>query len=103
MVELIRQFTALDLSPRRVVDLVFRALCNLDRAQGVLSFANFKAASNSLQRQPKLEALQNASVLELYLLVSMKRLEGKEQDTNFNAIYKGEQSVKSTITGLSSE
>ncbi|CAK9199021.1 unnamed protein product [Sphagnum troendelagicum] len=88
MVELIRQFTALDLSPRRVVDLVFRALCNLDRAQGVLSFANFKAASNSLQRQPKLEALQNASVLELYLLVSMKRLEGKEQETNFNAIYK---------------
>ncbi|CAM6011688.1 unnamed protein product [Sphagnum balticum] len=66
----------------------FRALCNLDRAQGVLSFANFKAASNSLQRQPKLEALQNASVLELYLLVSMKRLEGKEQETNFNAIYK---------------
>jgi hypothetical protein len=45
----------------------------------------------------------DASVLELYLLVSMKRLEGKEQDTNFNAIYKGEQSVKRTITGLSSE
>jgi hypothetical protein len=45
----------------------------------------------------------DASVLELYLLVSMKRLEGKEQETNFNAIYKGEQSVKSSITGLSSE
>lgn len=45
----------------------------------------------------------DASVLELYLLVSMKRLEGKEQETNFNAIYKGEQSVKSNITGLSSE
>jgi len=45
----------------------------------------------------------DASVLELYLLVSMKRLEGKEQETNFNAIYKGEQSVKSNITGLSSK
>ncbi|XP_057838913.2 origin of replication complex subunit 4 isoform X1 [Cryptomeria japonica] len=78
-----------DLSVRRLLDFLFRAVCDLDRDSGLLSLRNFRTAVSSIQRQPKLETLRDASVLELYLLVSMKRLESKDCDSyNFNAIMK---------------
>nr|AAF18660.1 unknown protein [Arabidopsis thaliana]AAR92242.1 At2g01120 [Arabidopsis thaliana]AAS47668.1 At2g01120 [Arabidopsis thaliana] len=42
-----------------------------------------------MQRQPKLEAVRDCSVLELYLLVCMRRLEVKEQSSyNFISVMK---------------
>eukprot|EP00249_Psilotum_nudum_P008140 c21067_g1_i2 orf=228-1559(-) len=56
---------------------------------GFLSISNFKAAIKNLRRQPKLDSLRDVAVLELYLLVSMKRLEGKDRETyNFTTIFK---------------
>ncbi|KAK8546395.1 hypothetical protein V6N12_027182 [Hibiscus sabdariffa] len=53
----------------------------MDLDVGFLSFGNFKTALSSYQRQPKLECIRDCSILELYMLVCMKRLEVKEQNT----------------------
>eukprot|EP01018_Ginkgo_biloba_P025556 Gb_26568 [translate_table: standard] len=83
-----------DLSVRRLLDFVFRAVCDLDHESGLLSMGNFRTAMSSIQRQPKLESLRDASVLELYLLVSMKRLEGKDYESyNFNSVMKEYQDL----------
>lgn len=69
----------------------------MDREQGFLSLSNFKTASVALKRRPKLESLRDASVLELYLLVSMKRLEGKDRETyNFITVFKEYKSIHDT-------
>lgn len=66
---------------------LFVAVCHMDMKSGFMSLENFKAALSSLQRQPKMECLKDCSVLELYILVCMKRLEVKEQDSyNFNSV-----------------
>ncbi|KAK2999082.1 hypothetical protein RJ639_022813, partial [Escallonia herrerae] len=70
--------------------LRFSAVCFMDLKSGFISHENFKAALSSIQRQPKLECLKDCSILELYILVCMKRLEVKEQESyNFNAVMKG--------------
>ncbi|CAM6089886.1 unnamed protein product [Calypogeia fissa] len=88
MKQLIRKFSEAELSPQSLLDLGFRAICNMNRDTGVLTEANFKAAGRAMRRKPKLEALRDASTLELYLLVAMNRLEGKGRDVyNFNTIF----------------
>ncbi|KAG4907559.1 hypothetical protein JHK84_056091 [Glycine max] len=67
-----------------------------NRKTGFLSRENFEIAFSSIQRQPKLECLRNCSILELQILVCMKRLEVKEQNLcNFNSVMK---EYKSTLT-----
>ncbi|KAH6822468.1 origin recognition complex subunit 4 [Perilla frutescens var. hirtella] len=74
--------------------LRFCAVCHMELSSGALSVENFKSALPSIQRQPKLEALKDCSVLELYVLVCMKRLEVKElQLCNFNSIMKEYKSI----------
>ncbi|BBN01040.1 origin recognition complex subunit 4 [Marchantia polymorpha subsp. ruderalis] len=85
---LISKFTEVDLSPQSVLDLGFRALCNINRDTGLLTEDNFKKASLILRPKPKLETLKGLSVLELYLLVVMNRLEGQNREVyNFNTIF----------------
>ncbi|KAG0602491.1 hypothetical protein M758_10G017800 [Ceratodon purpureus] len=88
---------SLDPSPHRILDLALRAICNLDQGKGLLTVADFKAANASLYPQFKREALQGLSVLELYLLVCMKRLESKEQETyNFTIVFEEYQHLQET-------
>ncbi|CAD5317809.1 unnamed protein product [Arabidopsis thaliana] len=68
---------------------IFCAVSLMNLESGLLSLENFKAALSSMQRQPKLEAVRDCSVLELYLLVCMRRLEVKEQSSyNFISVMK---------------
>ncbi|CAL5350261.1 unnamed protein product [Camellia sinensis] len=67
---------------------LFSAVSHMDLDFGFLSLENFKAALSSIQRQPKVECLKDCSVLELYILVCMRRLEVKEQESyNFNSAF----------------
>ncbi|ESQ39950.1 hypothetical protein EUTSA_v10000894mg [Eutrema salsugineum] len=71
------------------LDVRFRAVSLMNLESGLLSLENFKAALSSLQRQPKLEAVKDCSIVELYLLVCMRRLEVKEQSSyNFISVMK---------------
>ncbi|KAL3510667.1 hypothetical protein ACH5RR_030068 [Cinchona calisaya] len=73
---------------------LFSAVCNMNMKPGFLSLENFKAALSSIQRQPKLECLKDCSILELYILVCMKRLEVREQEVcNFNSIMEEYKSI----------
>ncbi|XP_071927426.1 origin of replication complex subunit 4-like [Coffea arabica] len=79
---------------KQVLTFLFSALCHLDLKCGFLSVENFKDALSNIQRQPKLECLKDCSILELYILVCMKRLEVREHETcNFNSIMKEYKSI----------
>ncbi|KAI3879827.1 hypothetical protein MKX03_000446 [Papaver bracteatum] len=69
---------------------IFRSICNMDvKKSRFLSIKNFETASKSIHQQPKWEILQDCSILEHYILVFMKRLETKEQNSyKFNSIMK---------------
>ncbi|XP_010527758.1 PREDICTED: origin of replication complex subunit 4 isoform X3 [Tarenaya hassleriana] len=72
-----------------LLKLLFSAVSSMDLNSGLLSLENFKSALSIMQRQTKLEAVRDCSVLELYILVCMKRLEAKEQSSyNFNSVMK---------------
>ncbi|GBG84494.1 hypothetical protein CBR_g38777 [Chara braunii] len=86
--KLITQHCSVDLSPRHLYDLAFKAICNMDRTRGYPTVRDFQMASGSFCLQPKLVLLRDVSVLELYLLVAMKRLEVKEKESyNFHMVY----------------
>ncbi|KAL0372666.1 UNVERIFIED_CONTAM: Origin of replication complex subunit [Sesamum calycinum] len=87
-----------DSSAGHLLRFLFSAICHMDMNSGFLSVENFKSALPSIQRQPKLEALKDCSVLELYILVCMKRLEVKELELcNFNSIMKEYKSIHDTF------
>lgn len=72
-----------------LLKFLFQVVSCIDVKSGFLSLENFKTAIFHIQRQPKLESLLDASILELYLLVCMNRLEVKEQNSyNFNTLMK---------------
>lgn len=97
MQDIICQLLHLDPSPHRIFDLALRAICNLDQGKRLLTVADFKSANSFLHPQFKREALQGLSVLELYLLVCMKRLESKEQETyNFTIVFQEYQHLQET-------
>ncbi|RXH70228.1 hypothetical protein DVH24_007484 [Malus domestica] len=76
----------------------FRAVSDMDLESGMLSLENFKTALSNIQRHPKLECIKDCSVLELYILVCMKRLEVKEQNSyNFNAVMKEYKSIHDSV------
>ncbi|KAJ7543479.1 hypothetical protein O6H91_09G039700 [Diphasiastrum complanatum] len=87
--QLVDEFMSMEVSGQRCVDLLFRALCELNPQSGHISPAQFKVASANLTPQPKLEILTDVSVLELCLLVAMYRLEAREVESyNFNTVFK---------------
>ncbi|KAH7657195.1 origin recognition complex subunit 4 protein [Dioscorea alata] len=72
-----------------ILRFLYQAVSYMDLASGLLTLQNFKNALLCFQKQPKLDIVKDASVLELYILVCMNRLETKEQNTyNFNSILK---------------
>ncbi|KAJ8770054.1 hypothetical protein K2173_010042 [Erythroxylum novogranatense] len=73
---------------------LFVAVSYMEPKLGFLSLENFKNALLSIQRQPKQEGIRDCSILELYILVCMKRLEVKEQNSyNFASVMKEYKSI----------
>ncbi|CAM8902056.1 unnamed protein product [Rhodiola kirilowii] len=92
--EIINSLTSSDSTVNHLLRFLFCAVSQMDMKSGFLSIENFKSALPKIQRQPKMEALQECSILELYILVCMKRLEVKEENSfNFNSIMKEYKSV----------
>lgn len=76
------------------VRFLFSAVSCMDLKSGFMTLENFKYALATIQRQSKLDCLKDCSILELYLMVCMKRLEVKEQETyNFNSVMKEYKSI----------
>ncbi|KAI8539008.1 hypothetical protein RHMOL_Rhmol09G0147400 [Rhododendron molle] len=87
--QLVDTLTTSDSTCSHLLKFLFSAVRHMNVETGLLSIDNFKAALASIQRQPKLECLNDCSILELYILVCMRRLEVKEQDSyNFNSVMK---------------
>nr|XP_009766229.1 PREDICTED: origin recognition complex subunit 4-like [Nicotiana sylvestris] len=92
--DIITSLCECDSTLNHLLRFLFAAVCHMDTKPGFLSLENFKTALSSIQRQPKLEALKDCSILELYILVCLRRLEVKEQETtNFNSLMKEYKSV----------
>ncbi|KAG1346959.1 Origin of replication complex subunit 4 [Cocos nucifera] len=87
--EILDSLLDVDGSVSNLLRLLFRAVSYMDMESGLLSLENFKSAYLCTYRQPKIDNLKDASILELYILVCMNRLETKEQNSyNFNSIMK---------------
>ncbi|WJX64865.1 origin recognition complex subunit 4 [Trifolium repens] len=92
--EIFNKHLNFDSSVKNLLRFLFYAVSHMDLQTGFLSRENFETAFSSIQRQPKLECLRNCSILELYILVCMKRLEVKEQSLcNFNTVMKVYKSI----------
>ncbi|CAN1311711.1 Origin of replication complex subunit 4 [Linum perenne] len=87
--ELLNNYLSSNSAVGHLLRFLFIAVSSIDLKSGYPSLENFKTAFSSFQRQPKLECIKDCSILELYLLVCMRRLEWKEQSSyNFNSIMK---------------
>ncbi|XP_048564215.1 origin of replication complex subunit 4 [Triticum urartu] len=87
--------TDTDATTSNILRFLFRVVSYMDMESGLLSMECFTNALSSMQRQPKMDSLQDLSILELYILVCMKRLEDKEQKSyNFNTIIKEYKSIQ---------
>ncbi|KAJ4709831.1 Origin of replication complex subunit 4 [Melia azedarach] len=92
--EIINSFVDLDSTVKHLLRFLFRAVSYMNLESGFLSLENFKTALSNSQRQPKQECIKDCSVLELYILVCMKRLEVKEQTSyNFISVMKEYKSI----------
>lgn len=92
--QLIDTLSNSDSTYNHLLRFLFSAVSHMDLDSGFLSLENFKAALSSIQRHPKVECLKDCSVLELYILVCMRRLEVKEQESyNFNSVMKEYKSI----------
>ncbi|XP_057991214.1 origin of replication complex subunit 4 isoform X2 [Hevea brasiliensis] len=92
--EIISSYLDLNSTINHLVRFLFIVVSLWESKSGFLSLENFKSALSSIQRQPKQECIKDCSILELYILVCMKRLEVKEQNSyNFNSVMKEYRSV----------
>ncbi|KAE9618718.1 putative origin recognition complex subunit 4, P-loop containing nucleoside triphosphate hydrolase [Lupinus albus] len=92
--ETFNKHLSFDSSVKHLLRLLFCAISHMDLQTGFLSRENFETAFSSIHRQPKLECIRNCSILELYILVCMKRLEVKEQSLcNFHSVMKEYKSI----------
>ncbi|KAK1267856.1 hypothetical protein QJS04_geneDACA017612 [Acorus gramineus] len=92
--EVLNSLLNVDNSVGSLLRFLFQAVCFMDPETGFLAIDNFRNAISCIRRQPKQENLQDASVLELYILVCMNRLEAKEQSSyNFNVVMKEYKAV----------
>ncbi|KAL7171073.1 hypothetical protein ACSBR2_035853 [Camellia fascicularis] len=96
--QLIDTLSNSDSTYNHLLRFLFSAVSHMDLDSGFLSLENFKAALSSIQRHPKVECLKDCSVLELYILVCMRRLEVKEQESyNFNSVMKEYKSIHNSF------
>ncbi|XP_076922994.1 origin of replication complex subunit 4-like [Bidens hawaiensis] len=88
-IEITDKLTDSDCTVNNFVRFLFSAVSCIDSKSGYMTLENFKSALSTIQRQPKLDCLKDCSILELYIMVCMKRLEVKEQESyNFNSVMK---------------
>uniref|UniRef100_A0ACD5W2M3 Uncharacterized protein n=1 Tax=Avena sativa TaxID=4498 RepID=A0ACD5W2M3_AVESA len=91
---ILNSLTHADATTSNILRFLFRVVSYMEMESGLLSTECFTNALSSMQRQPKMDSLQDLSILELYILVCMNRLEDKEQSSyNFNSIMKEYRSV----------
>ncbi|KAG6515119.1 hypothetical protein ZIOFF_025504 [Zingiber officinale] len=87
--EILDSILFIDGAINNLVQFLFRAVSSMSLESGLLSLENFKDSHLCYQRQPKTQILEGVSILELYILVCMNRLECKEQNSyNFNSVMK---------------
>lgn len=92
--KVINSYLDSDSTVRQLVRYLFCAISKMDLKSGLLTLENFEHALSNIQRQPKQEYIKDCSILELYILVCMKRLEAKEQNSyNFNSVMKEYKSI----------
>ncbi|XP_076900864.1 origin of replication complex subunit 4-like [Bidens hawaiensis] len=88
-IEITDKLTDSDCTVSNFMRFLFSAVSCIDSKSGYMTLENFKSALSTIQRQPKLDCLKDCSILELYIMVCMKRLEVKEQESyNFNSVMK---------------
>ncbi|KAL5227388.1 hypothetical protein ABZP36_015653 [Zizania latifolia] len=92
---ILNSLTDSDATTSHILRFLFRVVSYMDMDSGLLSMQSFMNALSSMQRQPKMDSLQDLSILELYILVCMHRLEDKEHSSyNFTTIMKEYKSVQ---------
>lgn len=92
---ILSSLTDADATTSHILRFLFRVVSYMDIDSGLLSMQSFMNALSSMQRQPKMDGLQDLSILELYILVCMNRLEDKEKSSyNFITIMKEYKSVQ---------
>ncbi|KAJ3679368.1 hypothetical protein LUZ60_017379 [Juncus effusus] len=78
-----------------LIRFLFIALSHMDIESGFLTLDNFKNAYSCTTIQPKFNSLHDLSIVELYLLICMHRLESKEEISyNFNSIIKEYKAIQ---------
>ncbi|PWA73960.1 origin of replication complex subunit 4 [Artemisia annua] len=89
LIEVIDKLSDSDSTFSNFLRFLFSAVSYIDLKTGLMTLDNFKSALSTIHRQPKLDCLKDCSILELYIMVCMKRLEVKEQESyNFNSVMK---------------
>ena len=91
-------------SPRHVCNIAVQALCRMNREEGIITDKDFLAIGEGMVVETHVEVIKGLSVLELYMLVAMCRLEQKERESsNFEEIYAQYEEGQLTNTSGSSD
>ncbi|PKU82669.1 hypothetical protein MA16_Dca018827 [Dendrobium catenatum] len=93
--EILDVLSSVDNTISNICRFLYHAISWMHFESGSLTLDGFKNALSCMQRQPMLDKLQGASVLEFYILVCMNRLGSREQNSfNFNSIMKEYKAIQ---------
>ncbi|KAL0924191.1 hypothetical protein M5K25_005000 [Dendrobium thyrsiflorum] len=93
--EILDVLSSVDNTISTICRFLYHAISWMHFESGLLTFDGFKNALSCMQRQPMLDKLQGASILEFYILVCMNRLGSREQNSfNFNSIMKEYKAIQ---------
>ncbi|KAK8949436.1 hypothetical protein KSP39_PZI005495 [Platanthera zijinensis] len=93
--EILDLLLAADNSISNIQRFLYQAISSMHFQTELLTLDDLKSAFSYHQRQPMLDKLQDASILELYILVCMNRLESREQDSyTFNSVMKEYKAIQ---------
>lgn len=93
--EILHLLSTVDSSISNIQRFLYQALSCMHFQSGFLTLDDLKRAFSCLNRQPMLDKLHDASILELFILVCMNRLESREQNSyNFNSIMKEYKAIQ---------
>ncbi|KAH0466581.1 hypothetical protein IEQ34_003819 [Dendrobium chrysotoxum] len=93
--EILDVLSSVDNTISNICRFLYHAISWMHFESGLLTLDGFKNALSCMQRQPMLDKLQDASILEFYILVCMNRLGSREQNSfNFNSIMKEYKAIQ---------
>ncbi|XP_020599620.1 origin of replication complex subunit 4 [Phalaenopsis equestris] len=93
--EILDALSAVDSNTSNIRRFLYQSISHIHFESGLLTLDGFKTALSCFRRQPMLDKMQDASILELYILVCMYRLGSREQNSfNFNSIMKEYKSIQ---------